>query len=109
MRHVKALLKCPLLSGLGLALAARAIWRKKFCIVASVASLFLGLGCGIILPNVGPQIDLAGANQKILGHAGHSLSDWDEEKGEFPSNEEELRKALAVRPMHEPPRLTMHN
>ena len=44
---------------------------------------------------------MAGANQKILGHADHSLSDWDEAHGRFPSSEEELRKALAVRPLQE--------
>jgi len=45
---------------------------------------------------------MAVANQKILGHADHSLSDWDETHGRFPSSEEELRKALAVRPLQEP-------
>jgi hypothetical protein len=95
-------LVCLLLSGLGLGLAARAIWRKSFCVIASVAALFLGLGCAAILPNVGPQLHMAVANQRILGHADHSLSDWDEARGKFPSNEEELREALAVRPLQEP-------
>ncbi len=95
-------LVCLLLSGLGLGLAARAIWRKNFCLMASVASFFLGLGCALTLPDVGPQLDMAGANQKILGHADHSLSDWDEAHGKFPSTEEELRKALALRPLQEP-------
>jgi len=93
---------CLLASGLGLGFAARAISRKRFCFLASVASLFLGLASGVILPDVGPRVDMAGANQKILGHADHSLSDWDEANGQFPSSEEELRKALAVRPLREP-------
>jgi len=93
---------CLLASGLGLGLAARAISTKRFCFIASVASLFLGLASGVILPDVGPRVDMAGANQKILGHADHSLSDWDEAHGQFPSSEEELRKALAVRPLQEP-------
>ena len=95
-------LVCLLLSGVGLGLAARAIWRKSFCVIASVSSFFLGLGCMLILPNVGPRLDMAGANPKILGHADHSLSDWDEAHGRFPSSEEELRMALAVRPLQEP-------
>lgn len=78
------------------------IWKKSFCVMASVASLFLGLGCAVVLPNVGPRLDMAGANQEILGHADHSLSDWDEAHGTFPVNEEELRQALAVRPLKEP-------
>lgn len=94
-------LVCLLLSGMGLGLAARAIWKKSFCVVASVSSFFLGLGCMLELPNIGPRLDMAGANQKILGHADHSLSDWDEAHGRFPSSEEELRKALAVRPLRE--------
>ncbi|HUB79051.1 MAG TPA: hypothetical protein VMB03_09660, partial [Bryobacteraceae bacterium] len=93
---------CLLASGLGLGLAARAISTKRLCFIASVASLFLGLASGVILPDVGPRVDMAGANQKILGHADHSLSDWDEANGQFPSSEEELRKALAVRPLQEP-------
>jgi hypothetical protein len=55
-----------------------------------------------VLPEVGPQLDMAHENQKILGHADHSLSDWDEAHGKFPSNEEELRKAMVVRPLQEP-------
>ena len=95
-------LVCLLLSGLGLGLAARAIWKKSFCVIVSVASLFLGLGGALILPDVGPQIEMAGANQRILGHADHSLSDWDEAHARFPSSEKELREAFAVRPLQEP-------
>ena len=94
-------LVCLLLSGLGIGLAARAIWSKDFCVLASVASFFLGLGCMVMLPNIGPRLHMADANQKILGHADHSLSDWDEARGTFPSSEEELRNALAVRPLQE--------
>jgi hypothetical protein len=93
---------CLLLSVLGLRLAAQAIWRKKFCVIASVASLFIGLACAVTLPNIGPRLSMADANQKILGHADHSLSDWDETHGKFPDSEEELRKALALRPLREP-------
>lgn len=95
-------LLCLLFSGLGLGLGARAIWKKNFCVMASIASFFLGFGCAVTLPEVGPQLDQASANQKILGHADHSLSDWDEAHGKFPCNEEELRKALARRPLQEP-------
>lgn len=90
-----------LLSGLGLGLAARAMRRERFCVLASVASFFLGIGCMVNLPNVGPRIEMAGAVQRLLGHADHSLSDWDEAHGRFPSNEEELRKALSGRPLRE--------
>lgn len=90
------------LSGLGFGLAMPAIRGNRFRIAASVESLFLGLGCVVVLPNVAPHLDMAHANQKILGHADHSLSDWDEAHGQFPNNEDELRKALAVRPLQEP-------
>jgi hypothetical protein len=100
--YLMTALICLLASGLGLSLAASAIWRKRFCFVASIASLFAGLAGASILPDVGPRVDMAGANQKILGHADHSLSDWDEAHGQFPSSEDELRKALAVRPLQEP-------
>lgn len=99
--YLVAALTCVVLSGLGFGFAIRAIWGKRFRIAASVASLFLGLGCAAVLPNVGPQLDMAGANQRILGHADHGLSDWDEAHGRFPTNEDELRKALAVRPLQE--------
>jgi len=92
---------CFLLSGLGLGIAIRAIRRQRFCVLASVVSFFLGLGCMVILPNVGPRLDMAGAIQRLLGHADHSLSDWDEAHGRFPSNEVELRAALAQRPLRE--------
>jgi hypothetical protein len=97
-----------LLSLSGLRLAAQAIWKKKFCVMASVASLLIGLACAVTLPNIGPQLSMAHANQKILGHADHSLSDWDEAHGKFPDNEEELRKALALRPLQEPPIYFQH-
>lgn len=96
-------LVCLLVSGLGLNLAARAIRAKSFCVVASVMSLLLGLASEVVLPNVGPRTDMAGASERVLGHADHSLSDWDEAHGKFPSNEEELRQALAARPLQEPP------
>jgi hypothetical protein len=94
-------LVCLLLSGVGIGLAARAIWRKGFCVLASVASVVLGLGCMDILTDIGPRLDMASANLKILGHADHSLPDWDEAHGTFPSSEEELRNALAERPLQE--------
>jgi hypothetical protein len=92
------------LSGLGFGFAMRAIWGKRFRIAASVASLFLGFNFAVYLPDAGVQPDeaLVGANLRILGHADHSLSDWDEAHGRFPTNEDELRKALAVRPLQEP-------
>lgn len=92
---------CLLLSGLGLGIAARAICKERFRVVASLASFFLGIGCMVILPDVGPRVEMAGAVQRLLGHADHSLSDWDEAHGRFPSNEEELRSALSSRPLRE--------
>lgn len=90
-----------LLSGFGLGIAARAMRRERFCVLASVASFLLGIGCMVILPDVGPRIDMADAVQRLLGHADHSLSDWDEAHGRFPSDEEELRTALSGRPLRE--------
>jgi hypothetical protein len=55
----------------------------------------------VTLPDVGPRLDMAGGVQKLLGHADHSLSDWDEAHGRFPSDEEELRMALSIRPLRE--------
>ncbi len=92
---------CLLFSGLGLGMAIQAIWQQNFRILASVVSLVVGLGCMVTLPNIGPRLDMAGAIQRLLGHADHSLSDWDEAHGRFPSNEGELRKALALRPLQE--------
>jgi len=99
---------CLMFSGLGLGMAIRAMWQQNFRILASVVSLVVGLGCMVTLPNIGPSLDMAGAIQKLLGHADHSLSDWDETHGRFPSNEEELRKALALRPLQESPIFFLH-
>ena len=93
---------CLLFSGLGMAMAARAIWRRSFCALASVVSLTIGLAGMLELPDIGPRLNMAGATQRLLGHADHSLSDWDETQSRFPSDEQELRKALAFRPLHEP-------
>jgi len=90
-----------LISGLGLGLAARAIRRQRFCVLASVASFLLGIVCMVNLPDIGPGLEMADAVQKLLGHADHSLSDWDEAHGRFPLNEEELRTALSGRPLRE--------
>jgi len=91
-----------LLSGLGLGMAARAIRKERFSLVVSLVSFFLGVVCMITLPDVGPRLEMASAVQRLLGHADHSLSDWDEAHGRFPSNEEELRSALSSRPLREP-------
>jgi hypothetical protein len=99
---------CLLFSALGLSMAIRAIWQQNFRILSSIVSLVLGLGCMVTLPNIGPRVDMAGAIQRLLGHADHSLSDWDEAHGRFPSNEEELRKALALRPLQEPAIFSLH-
>lgn len=93
---------CLLFSGFGVAMAARAIWKRKLCILASVVSLTIGLAGMIELPEIGPRLEMADATQKLMGHADHSLSDWDERQGRFPSNEQELSKALAIRPLDEP-------
>src|ERR1700733_451869 len=92
---------CLSASLLGLGMAVLAMCRERLCVLASIASLCLGIGCMVTLPDVGPRLDMADAVQKLLGHADHSLSDWDETHGRFPSNEEELRMALSVRPLHE--------
>lgn len=94
---------CVFVASLGVALATRAIRRKDFYIVASMASLLVGLASEVVLPNVGPEVDMPGASERILGHADHSLSDWDEAHGRFPSSEGELREALARRPLQELP------
>lgn len=91
-----------LLSGLGLGMAARAIRRERFCVVASIVSFFLGIVFMSTLPDIGPRVEMAGAVQGLLGHADHSLFDWDEAHGRFPSNEAELRSALSSRPLGEP-------
>ena len=75
--------------------------RGRFCVLASVASFFLGIWCMVALPNIGPRLEMASAVQRLLGHADHSLSDWDEAHGRFPSDEEELRAALSGRPLRE--------
>ncbi len=93
---------CLLFSALGMSMSRLAIRRRSFYVFPSVVSLTIGLASMIELPNVGPRLDMAGATQNLLGHADHSLSDWDETQGRFPSDEQELRKALAFRPLHEP-------
>lgn len=99
--YLVAGLACALLSALGLGLTARAVWGKRFRVILSVASLLLGLMCAVELPEVSPQAAMSGGNLRVLGHADHSLSDWDEVHGTFPSNEEDPHKALAVRPLGE--------
>lgn len=99
---------CVLLSGFGIEMAAHAIWRQRFCVLAAAVSLIIGLGAMLELPEVGPQLDKAEAMQRLLGHADHSLADWDEAHGRFPANEQELRQVLASRPLHEPPVFFLH-
>lgn len=106
--YLSTALAVLLLSGFGLGLAARAVRREHLCVLASVASFFLGIGCMVNLPDVGPRIEMAGAVQKLLGHADHSLSDWDEAHGRFPSDEGELRTALSGRPLREPAIFFVH-
>lgn len=93
---------CLLFSGFGLGLAVKAMFRKNFRVLSSVGALIIGLGCMVALPEVSPRVDMAGAVQKLLGHADQSLSKWDEMHGQFPTTEEELRKAMALRPLSEP-------
>jgi hypothetical protein len=70
--------------------------------LSSVVALIIGLGCMVALPEVSPLVDMAGAVRRLLGHADQSLSNWDEMHGKFPTDEEELRKAMALRPLLEP-------
>jgi hypothetical protein len=91
-----------LVSALGIATAGITIWRRSSYDFFPVLSLIVGVVCLIVLPNAGPRLNLAEATTKLLGHADHSLSDWDESHGRFPSNERESREALALRPLHEP-------
>jgi hypothetical protein len=97
-----------LLSGFGLGVAVRAMRRERLSVLASLASFLLGIGCMVNLPDVGPRLDMAGAVQRLLGHADHSLSDWDEAHGRFPSDEDELRTALSRRPLRESPIFFLH-
>jgi hypothetical protein len=60
------------------------------------------------IPNVGPRLEMLSAVQRLLGHADHSLSDWDDSHGRFPSNENELRAALSFRPLRESPIFFLH-
>jgi len=94
---------CVLIWGCGVALANHAIWRQRLCLLLAGVSLVFGFAGMLELPEVGPQLDKAEAMQRLLGHADHSLADWDEAQGRFPANEQELRQALAPRPLHEPP------
>lgn len=90
-----------LVSALGIAAAGVTIWRRSSYDFFPVFSLIVGFVCLIVLPNASPRFDQAEATTKLLGHADHSLSDWDESHGMFPSNERELREALALRPLRE--------
>jgi hypothetical protein len=101
--YLSAAVVCLLFSGLGMGLVARGIRRQRFCILVSVISLIIGVMSMIELPEIGPQLDMAGAVQRLLGHADQSLSNWDEAQGRFPSDEQESRKALAFRPLQERP------
>jgi len=91
-----------LVSATGISLAAMAMWKSNAYDIFPVLSVIVGLICTFALPNVAPRLDLAEATTKLLGHADHSLSDWDELHGRFPSDERELREALALRPLSEP-------
>lgn len=106
--YLATALICLLFSGLGLNMAIRVISQQRFRILELVISLVVGFACIVALPNIGPRSDMAGAIQRLLGHADHSLSDWDGTHGRFPSNEEELRKALVLRPLHESPIFFLH-
>jgi hypothetical protein len=88
-----------LVSAVGIMAAGAIIWKPTSYDVLPISSLAVGLTCMSLLP----QIDMEMAEQasRILGHADHSLADWDESHGRFPADERELRAALAVRPLHE--------
>jgi hypothetical protein len=88
-------------STLGISIAAIGIVRRRSNIFLQVFSLAIGLVGVFLLPNIGPRYDLQEAATKILGHADQSLSDWDDTHGTFPSDERELRDALATHPLHE--------
>ena len=63
------------------------------------SAIFIGvMGALSNLPAMLAGVSFAG----LLGHADHSLSDWDETHSRFPSDEQELREALAIRPLREP-------
>lgn len=97
-----------LISGFGLGLAARAMRRERLSVLASLTSFSLGILCMVNLPDIGPRLEMASAVQRLLGHADHSLSDWDEAHGQFPSDEGELRAALSGRPLRESPIFFLH-
>lgn len=90
-----------LVSAVGMTAAGLITWKPSSYDILPIASLTIGLACMIALPEV--HLEFAESASKILGHADHSLADWDESHGQFPSNQRELREALAKRPLHEPP------
>jgi hypothetical protein len=89
-----------LLSTLGIAAAAVIIWKPSSADILPIAGLAVGLLCMIYLPEI--DLEMAAQATKLLGHADHSLADWDESHGRFPADDRELREALANRPLREP-------
>jgi hypothetical protein len=89
-----------LLSALGIAAAGVIIWKPSSADILPIAGLAAGLLCMIYLPEI--DLEMAEQATKLLGHADHSLADWDESHGRFPADDRELREALANRPLHEP-------
>jgi hypothetical protein len=97
--YLAAAAACVLFSGLGIVIAAWAISKRR--LLASLLSLAIGAVGLVLVPEIGPQLGMTDATMKLLGHADHSLSEWDEKHGRFPSDETELREALATRPLRE--------
>jgi hypothetical protein len=89
-------------STLAISAAAMTMFRRTSNILLPVFSFGVGLVGVIFLPNTGPRFELQEATTKLLGHADHSLSDWDDSHGKFPLDERELREALTARPLQEP-------
>jgi hypothetical protein len=93
---------CVMCSALGLSGAGLAIWRRSFYVLPSIVAIVVGLASMEVLPEVGPRLNMMEETTGLLGHADQSLSAWDETHNRFPSDERELREALAIRPLREP-------
>lgn len=88
-----------LISALCLAVAGMTLWKQNTYFVFPLLLLAVGVVCVTALPEL--RLDLAMQTTRLLGHADHSLSDWDDSHGRFPADERELREALATRPLRE--------
>jgi hypothetical protein len=90
-----------LYSGCGLALVVRAIRKRELSLLAAVAALAICVVGAHILVNFNPTADMSIVVDQLLAHAYRCLTDWDDRHGKFPTNEQELREALAAQPLQQ--------